>query len=58
MTTTLLTGVSIVFITLVIVLDGLLGLHALLLLIISLATAMTYYLHWVVGRYRTRKMTF
>jgi hypothetical protein len=54
----MLTGVSILFITLVVVLDGLLGLHALLLLIISLASALTYYLHWAVGRYRAKKMVF
>lgn len=58
MTTAMLTGVSILFITLVVVLDGLLGLHALLLLIISLASALTYYLHWAVGRYRAKKMVF
>ncbi|MEQ8705569.1 MAG: MraY family glycosyltransferase [Phaeodactylibacter sp.] len=58
MTTTILTGISILFITLVIVLDGILGLHALLLLIISLASALTYYLHWAVGRYRAQKMAF
>ena len=58
MTTAILTGVSILFITLVIVLDGILGLHTLLLLIISLASMLTYYLHWAVGRYRARKMAF
>lgn len=58
MTTTILTGISIGFVTLAAVLDGLLGLHTLFLLIISLASALTYYLHWTVGRYRARKMGF
>ena len=58
MTTAILTGVSILFVTLVVVLDGILGLHTLLLLIISLASMLTYYLHWAVGRYRARKMAF
>lgn len=58
MTTALLTGVSILFVTLAIVLDNLMGLHTLLLLIISLAAGLTYYLHWSVGRYRARKMAF
>lgn len=58
MTTVILTGVSILFLTLVVVLDRYLGLHALLLLIISLASALTYYLHWAVNRYRARKMAF
>ena len=58
MTTVILTGVSILFLTLVVVLDRYLGLHTLLLLIISLASALTYYLHWAVNRYRARKMAF